>query len=65
MGHLKDLKSARDYYEQVFTMAPMLHEAYIEAGNLISKQDPLGYSTCNNPPLYPRVEDNRLKRKTL
>ena len=42
MSHLNRLEDARKFYEEVFKMAPMLHEAYIEAGSIIAKKDPMG-----------------------
>ena len=46
MSHLSRLGEARQFYEEVFCMAPMLHEAYIEAGDIIAKKDPMGTNVC-------------------
>ena len=42
MCYLRQVDAAKQLYEEVFTIAPHVHEAYIEAGSLIAKTDPLG-----------------------
>ena len=37
-----DPDAARRFYEEVITMAPGLHDAYIELGEILVKSDPLG-----------------------